>query len=49
MSADFTHGLRTWLKEPLSLRVRDDLRQTDLIRQAWPDCGKVYGYRLAGR
>ena len=27
-----------WLKEPLSLRPQADLRQTDLIRQAWTDC-----------
>ena len=38
-------GFYAWLKEPLSLRAREDLRQTDLIRQAWTDCGKVYGYR----
>jgi putative transposase len=33
-----------WLKEPLSRCTREDLRQTDLIRQAWTDCGRVYGY-----
>ncbi len=38
-------GFYAWLKEPLSLRAQEDLRQTDLIRQAWTDCGKVYGYR----
>ena len=38
-------GFYAWLKEPLSRRAREDLRQTDLIRQAWTDCGKVYGYR----
>ena len=27
------------------MRAREDLRQTNLIRQAWTDCGKVYGYR----
>lgn len=27
-------GFYAWLKEPLSLRVRDDVRQTELIRQA---------------
>jgi hypothetical protein len=32
-------------KEPLSLRARDDARQTALIRQAWSDSGRVYGYR----
>jgi len=38
-------GFCAWLKEPLSLRARDDVRQTELIRQAWSDSGKVYGYR----
>jgi putative transposase len=38
-------GFYALLKEPLSLRARGDLRQTDLSRQAWADCGKVYGYR----
>ena len=38
-------GFYAWLKEPLSLPAREDLRQTNLIRQAWTDCGKVYGYR----
>ena len=38
-------GFYAWLKEPLSLRARDDARQTELIRQAWSDSGKVYGYR----
>ncbi len=32
-------------KEPLSLRAQDDARQTALIRQAWSDSGRVYGYR----
>lgn len=38
-------GFYAWLKEPLSLRARDDVRQTELIRQAWSESGKVYGYR----
>jgi putative transposase len=38
-------GFYAWLKEPLSLRAREDLRQTDLIWQAWTDSRKVYGYR----
>lgn len=38
-------GFYAWLKEPLSPRVREDARQTELIRQAWKDSGKVYGYR----
>lgn len=38
-------GFYAWLKEPLSLRARDDARQTELIRQAWSDSGKICGYR----
>ena len=29
----------------MSKRAREDARQTELIRQAWTDSGKVYGYR----
>jgi putative transposase len=38
-------GFYAWLKKPLSHRARDDAGQTGLIRQAWSDSGKVYGYR----
>jgi putative transposase len=38
-------GFYAWLKEPLSRRAQEDLRQMALIRQAWSDSGKVYGYR----
>jgi putative transposase len=38
-------GFYAWLKEPLSLRAREDARQTELIRQAWSDSGKVFGHR----
>lgn len=38
-------GFYAWLKEPLSRRALEDVRQTDLIRQAWSESGKVYGYR----
>ncbi len=38
-------GFYAWLKEPLSQRVQEDTRQTELIQQAWIDSGKVYGYR----
>nr|WP_138934952.1 IS3 family transposase [Roseovarius arcticus] len=37
-------GFYAWLKEPLSPRAQEDMRQTDLIQQAWADSGKVYGY-----
>ena len=30
-------------KEPAELRAREDARQTEPIRQAWNDSGKVYG------
>lgn len=32
-------------KSLLSRRAREDARQTELLRQAWNDSGKVYGYR----
>lgn len=38
-------GYYAWQKSPLSQRAREDTRQTALIRQAWNDSGKVYGYR----
>ena len=38
-------GFYAWLKEPLSRRAQEDARQTELIRQAWSESGKVYGYR----
>ena len=38
-------GFYAWLKKPLSHRAQEDIRQTELIRQAWADSGKVYGYR----
>ena len=34
-----------WHRNPLSERAREDARQTELIRKAWKDSGKVYGYR----
>jgi len=42
-------GFYAWLKVPLSKRAKEDKRQTELIRQAWSESGKVYGYPLAGR
>ncbi|MBB2177557.1 IS3 family transposase [Gluconacetobacter johannae] len=38
-------GYYAWRKEPLSRRACEDIRQTTLIRQAWNDSGRVYGYR----
>jgi putative transposase len=38
-------GFYACLKETLSHRAQEDARQTELIRQAWADSGKVYGYR----
>jgi putative transposase len=38
-------GFYAWLKDPLSRRAQEDERQTELIRAAWQDSGKVYGYR----
>lgn len=39
------NGFYAWLQEPVSLRAHEDVRQTDLIQQAWADSGKVHGYR----
>lgn len=38
-------GFYAWLKNPLSHRAQEDIRQTEMIQQAWADSGKVYGYR----
>ena len=38
-------GFYAWLKAPLSRRAREDHRQTELIRTAWNDSAKIYGYR----
>lgn len=38
-------GFYAWLKNPLSKRAQEDLRQTQLIEEAWKQGGKVYGYR----
>jgi len=38
-------GFYAWCKKPLSHRARKDAHQTTLIKQAWEDSGKIYGYR----
>ncbi|CUH63569.1 putative transposase OrfB [Thalassovita gelatinovora] len=38
-------GFYAWIKNPLSHRAREDARQTRLLKDAWKDSGKVYGYR----
>ncbi len=38
-------GFYAWLKNPLSNRAREDIRQTELLSKAWKESGKVYGYR----
>lgn len=38
-------GFYAWLKKPFSKRAIEDNRQTKLIKDAWEDSGKVYGYR----
>jgi transposase InsO family protein len=35
----------TALENPLSKRAIEDKRQTNLIKEAWKESGKVYGYR----
>jgi putative transposase len=42
-------GFYAWLKQPLSKRAFEDVRQTELISKAWKENGKVYGYPLAGK
>jgi putative transposase len=38
-------GFYAWIKNPLSHRAREDVRQIKLLKDAWKDSGKVYGYR----
>ena len=38
-------GFYAWLKRPFSKRALEDERQTELLKHAWEDSGKVYGYR----
>jgi putative transposase len=38
-------GFYAWLKKPFSKRATEDQRQTEMLREAWQDSGKVYGYR----
>lgn len=38
-------GFYAWLKRPFSKRALEDERQTELLKEAWKDSGKVYGYR----
>ncbi len=38
-------GFYAWLKQPFSKRALEDKRQAGLLKRAWDDSGKVYGYR----
>lgn len=38
-------GFYAWLKSPFSKRAVEDTRQTELIKEAWEESGKIYGYR----
>lgn len=38
-------GFYAWLGRPFSKRSLEDGRQTKLIKEAWEESGKVYGYR----
>ncbi len=38
-------GFYAWLKKPFSKRAVEDKRQTELLKDAWAESGKVYGYR----
>ena len=37
-------GYYAWLKRPFSKRAIEDKRQTELLKEAWDEIGKVYGY-----
>jgi len=41
-------GFYAWLKNPLSKRAKEEVRQTELIKKVWKESGEVYGYPLAG-
>jgi len=41
----YPSGFCAWLKNPLSKRAREDIRQTKLLTKAWEESGKVSGYR----
>ncbi|MEQ6250535.1 IS3 family transposase [Sulfitobacter sp. HNIBRBA3233] len=38
-------GFYAWLKAPLSKRTQEDKRQTEMLKEAWMESGKVYGHR----
>jgi putative transposase len=38
-------GFYAWLRRPFSNRALEDNRQTELLKDAWEESGKVYGYR----
>ncbi|WP_421904953.1 IS3 family transposase [Mameliella sp.] len=38
-------GFYAWVKAPLSKRAQEDTRQTELLKEAWVESGKVYGHR----
>ena len=38
-------GFYAWLREPFCQRALEDRRQTKLLKKAWKESGKVYGYR----
>lgn len=38
-------GFYAWAKSSLSNRAQEEIRQTQLIDEAWKQSGKVYGYR----
>ncbi len=38
-------GFYAWLKNPLSKRAIEDARQSSLMKDAWDESGRVYGYR----
>jgi putative transposase len=42
-------GFYAWLKLTFIKRAVEDKRQTELLKEAWEDSGKVYGHPMPGR
>jgi len=38
-------GFYAWMKMPLIKRAKEDKRHTELIKDAWEESGRIYGYR----
>ena len=45
VSAHPAERLYAWVNSSLSKRAQEDARQTELLKEAWVESGKVYGHR----